>query len=326
MDRETILAPCAREDQEADAEDGWNGPVLGFPSVMRLEIQTWGGMGDILREISLLPVVALDRRCGWKTGIRHRPPTPEGFHPAASCPDAEFVRDLVCRLPSCVWLGEGPSARSSKIIIRLLRQILEWFPQGDRLFAPGLQWQPEDALPGFSSPKNIVFQTHLEGLPSKRWPTDHWEYLLRGTQRLAPNAALHVLDPAGSALSGETATIHDRLTFPQALRLVSGASLLVSVDSWSKYAAAWHDIPQLILVPDQTSDYPQLTAPSVWKYSFRGLRGRPGIRLYGLTQHPSGCVQYTHGTLETFDPEAVLREVRSALEAAGLLIIPPAAR
>jgi hypothetical protein len=45
-------------------------------------------------------------------------------------------------------------------------------------------------------------------------------------------------------------TVHDRLSLPQAIRLGEAADALFSIDSWSKYVAAWQRIPQVILVPD----------------------------------------------------------------------------
>lgn len=185
----------------------------------------------------------------------------------------------------------------------------------NRLYSPGVQWKAEDQLPfplvhgGF----HIVIQTHLEGLPCKKWPVDHWRYVLREIQTLVPHAYLHVLDPAGGSLTNDRILVHDQLSFPQALRLVSAASFVVSVDSWTKYVAGWHDIPQLVIIPDQTSDYPQLTAESVWRHSFRGLRDPSTLWLCGLAPRADGGAIYTGGRMETFAPELVFQEARKAL-------------
>jgi hypothetical protein len=79
-----------------------------------LTIPTWGGLGDVLREISLLPVEFAFQRFGLRTRIRHLPPGVGKFREEAACPDAEIVRNLVMRLPAYQWAGEGVSARYVK--------------------------------------------------------------------------------------------------------------------------------------------------------------------------------------------------------------------
>lgn len=59
-----------------------------------------------------------------------------------------------------------------------------------------------------------------------------------------PNACIHVLDPATASLAGEGVVVQDRLTFPQAIRLVERSSLLITVDFWSKSLAQVETAPQ----------------------------------------------------------------------------------
>jgi hypothetical protein len=109
--------------------------------------------------------------------------------------------------------------------------------------------------------EHIVVQTHLDGLPAKRWAVKTWRGVLSGLRDRYPGACIHVLDPAGAPLAGEGIVVQDRLIFPQAIRLVERCSLLVSVDSWSKYVAGWRNIPQLVIVPDQTPDSSEPSTP-----------------------------------------------------------------
>jgi hypothetical protein len=92
-------------------------------------------------------------------------------------------------------------------------------------------------------------------------------------------------------------------------RPVERCSLLVSVDSWSKYVAGWKNIPQLVIVPDQTPDYPQLTASAVWRHSFRGLHKNKSLELLGLAPETTKRARYTFGPMSSLRPQDVLRSL-----------------
>jgi ADP-heptose:LPS heptosyltransferase len=176
------------------------------------------------------------------------------------------------------------------------------------LHDPGFRWAASDTVS--STRRTIVVQTHLEGLPSKVWSVSHWERVVAFLQRERPGADIRILDPSGAALAATGAQIENSLTFPQAVHLVENCCFLLSVDSWSKYVAAWKRIPQLVLVPDQTADYPQLTASSVWRHSFRGVRTAAGFSALGLAPLPCGKAEYTFGPMARLTPEAVMEALR----------------
>ena len=158
-----------------------------------------------------------------------------------------------------------------------------------------------------------MIQSHLEGLPAKRWPVERWREVIAGVNLLHPAACIHVLDPAGASLAGEGVVVHDQLAFPQAIRLVERCSLLISVDSWSKYVAGWKHIPQLVIVPDQTPDYPQLTASTVWRHSFRGLHNDKNVTVLGLVPEGSKHARYSFGEVENLRPEDVMKKCSELL-------------
>ena len=83
----------------------------------------------------------------------------------------------------------------------------------------------------------------------------------------------------------------------------------VLLDSWSKYVAGWRNIPQLVIVPDQTSDYPQLTASAVWRHSFRGLHKNKNLTLLGLAPENTKHARYTLGPMSALRPQDVLQSL-----------------
>jgi len=265
-----------------------------------LTIQTWGGWGDVLREISLLPTF----RFQGLFGARHLPPELAGVRADAGAPSAEEVQDLLSRCPGIHWDGVGSVSRCQKHLTRGLREIIE--PIHPELFDPGFVWREEDEVQLDTARANIVIQTHLEGLTAKRWPVENWRAVINGVRDRNPDACIHVLDPAGVSLADDGIVVQAQLTFAQAIRLVERCSLLISVDSWSKYVAGWKNIPQLVIAPDQTPDYPQLTASTVWRYSFRGLHNNKNLTLLGLAPAGTKRARYTFGPIGNIRSEDVL--------------------
>lgn len=239
--------------------------------------------------------------------VRHIPPELAGVRADAGAPSEEAVKDLLGRCPGIRWKGVGPVTRTQKILTRGLRIVIEPFHPG--MFDPGFVWRTEDDVPLDPSREHIVVQTHLDGLPTKRWAAEKWRTVLSGLRDRHPDACIHVLDPVGAPLAGEGIIIQDRLTLPQAIRLVERCSLLISVDSWSKYVAGWKSIPQLVIVPDQTPDYPQLTASAVWRHSFRGLHKNKNLKLLGLAPESMKRARYTFGPTTALRPQDVMQSL-----------------
>ena len=276
----------------ADAEDGAHQPIPERSGVM------CNGLGQM-------------RNSEWGMSlsftVRHLPHELAGVRADAGAPSAEAVQDLLSRCPGIHWDGVGAVPQFQKYLTRGLRALIEPFHPG--LFDPGFVWRAEDEVPLDTARRNIVVQTHLEGLPAKRWQLENWRAVVNGVRDRNPDACIHVLDPAGTALADESVVVQDRLTFPQAIRLVEQCSFLISVDSWSKYVAGWKNIPQLVIVPDQTPDYPQLTASSVWRYSFRGLHKNRNLKLLGLVPDGTKHARYTFGPMSDLQPQDVLQSL-----------------
>ncbi|MCX6972573.1 MAG: hypothetical protein NTV93_20815, partial [Verrucomicrobia bacterium] len=61
--------------------------------------------------------------------------------------------------------------------------------------------------------------------------------------------------------------------------------------------------------PDQTSDYPQLTASAVWRHSFRGLHKNKNLTLLGLATESAKHARYTFGAMTELHPQDVLQSL-----------------
>jgi len=72
-------------------------------------------------------------------------------------------------------------------------------------------------------------------------------------------------------------------------------------------ATGWKNIPQLVIVPDQTPDYPHLAASGVWRHSFRGLHNAKNLKLRGLAPVGAKKARYTFGPMSALRPQDVLQ-------------------
>jgi len=274
-------------------------------------IPLWGGWGDMLREVSLLPVAKLPwLRFQTRYGNIH----PEDFHPEATLPTEEAVKDLFSRCPHLGSCEKGKISRMEKIVPRGLRKFIEIWDTG--LFDPQWTWKEEDKP--FLDPEkfHIAVQTHLAGLPSKKWPPEHWKNVCKGLLQRFPKGQIHIIDPQGEIFEGDGIIVHSHLTFPQAVCLIESCHFLISVDSWSKYVAGWKNLPQIVIVPDQTSDYPHLTAEVVWRHSFRGLhpsrknKQASRCKIVGMeASSPKGKITYTFGSMAHLQVSDILHAI-----------------
>ena len=88
--------------------------------------------------------------------------------------------------------------------------------------------------------------------------------------------------------------------------------LLVSIDSWTKYIAAAHDIPQVLVVPDQRTGYPDLTAERLLARELDGIYGRSDTTVIGISREPSP--KLTLPSLTDLTPDDLLAATNRQLE------------
>jgi len=264
-----------------------------------MTILSWGGIGDTLRNIGLVPHQFLFRKFGMRCRVirLHPKPTRPLEHPD---PPALFFQKLVERCPSLVWAGEiDEPKRYGRIVTRAIREAAKllnhntprYFPLGFPLTEPEREALPKLA-PGFV----VGVQTHLSGMNTKQWGIANWQSYLSILLEADDLSIVLIDNDARVEQLCCDARIRSAsgLNIFQSIALVEQSNLLVSIDSWSKYVAASQKIPQLIIAPDQRSEYPELSADYLAKNSFEGIFNQPQNSVIGL----SGTFQQPQLTLD----------------------------
>jgi ADP-heptose:LPS heptosyltransferase len=173
---------------------------------------------------------------------------------------------------------------------RVLRELIRICHGNQPVFFPyqiDLKPGEETALPVLDSTVCFGVQTHLTGMRTKQWGIQNWRRYLELLLQLQPEIQVLLFDSSPEVeqlrLDPRILTTHGLNIF-QSIRLAEKMSCFVSIDSWTKYVAAWSGIPQLIVVPDQRPEYPHLTAERLVRREFAGIYGRKMNSFLGLEQ------------------------------------------
>jgi hypothetical protein len=252
-----------------------------------ITILSWGGIGDTLRNIGLVPHQFLFRTFG----IRSRVVRLHSKTPAD--PPADFFRDLVEHCPSLFWGGIiYERQRVGRIVTRGMREVVKLFHHNTPRYFPydiRLSEEEQEALPERPSGFVIGVQTHLSGMKSKQWGIENWQSYLRILLAAEGDFSIVLIDNEAEVKQlccDPRIGSAQGLNIRQSIALVKQLNLLVSIDSWSKYVAASHKIPQLIIAPDQRSDYASLSAEYLARNSFEGIFNQPPNLVIGLSGTP----------------------------------------
>ena len=285
-----------------------------------------GGIGDGLRNLSLIPHEFLFRRLGMRCEVRYFQvklieadvAVPGASLVHAGFPDGSVFERLVERCPSLRWGGDFQGRTAGVALGRSLRELLKIAAFGrPRYFAFSPQLTPEEeaALPPAQGPRMIGIQTHLSGMRTKRWGLENWREFLERLLATEPEVRIVLLDAAEEV---RELVLSDRITtsvgwnISQSIRLVQRLALVVCVDSWAKYIAVANGIPQIVIVPDQRPEYPDESAEKLLSMAFAGVAGAKGVTLIGLEQNPP---RLTLPRMADLTPEFLLREVCGKLAA-----------
>lgn len=268
------------------------------------KIICWGGIGDALRNLFVFPHDVIFQKFGIRTGVLFKQVKivsgPSALGAAlehAKPPDELFFQNLVKDCPSLFWdhsLTKEESHRSLGIMTnRIVREMARMILHRDQpffAFYPSIEdvaWARIQQLKG--NDRLLGIQTHLSGMKTKHWEIGNWKMFLRGLLQACPRGKLILLDTAPEVdelLFDERISSTRQWTISQSIRLVQQLDYLISVDSWSKYVAVASGIPQTIIVPDQRSEYPVLSAHQLLAHEFRGIYGRADVDVLGIERSP----------------------------------------
>ena len=112
--------------------------------------------------------------------------------------------------------------------------------------------------------KRILLHTHLDqnlidhGLTAKLWPLDNWISLCHRLHQ--KNWEISILEwnaKMRESIIKQCPFVRDGRHAQECALYASFSqyNCVFSVDSWSKYVAAWHRVPQVIVVPDLRVGY-----------------------------------------------------------------------
>jgi ADP-heptose:LPS heptosyltransferase len=286
-----------------------------------LTILCWGGIGDTLRNIGLVPHAWIHRTFGYRCRVVHRHWREAGCLPHAGAPEPEFFQELIGRIPSLEWRGESGEHRSlSRSLNRALRDVLKAINGGRPRYYPyelRLSETERAALPPKPAGPSIGLQTHLHGMLTKRWAAENWRAVLERLLAAYPASHLSLLDtaPEVEALCFDPRIRHTRgLNIAQSIALCGRCDLLVSIDSWTKYVGATLRVPQVIIVPDQRAEYPGLTAEKLVREEFAGIYGMAQNTILGISG-PAQRPVLDLPEIKQLAPADVFAAIRRRLEA-----------
>ncbi|MGB8355220.1 MAG: hypothetical protein WCD79_15080 [Chthoniobacteraceae bacterium] len=267
------------------------------PSADMITILSWGGIGDTLRNIGLVPHQYLFQKFGIRCRVVRRPQQPG----ERDCPPVPIFQELVERSPTLLWTGamDNPP-RHQRIGNRAVREIVkllhhntpQYFPFNFQLTEPECAMLPARP-PGFQ----IGIQTHLSGVPSKEWGIANWQTYLRILLAESPGIFIVLIDHeerVGELCFDPRISSTRGLNIAQSIAVAEQVNLMVSIDSWSKYVAASRKIPQLVIVPSQSEYHNPEGLAREW---FEGIFNQPSNTLIGLT----GTLQHPRTTLDRIE-------------------------
>ena len=284
--------------------------------MLPFRILCWGGVGDTLRNISSIPHEFIYRVFGYRCPAVYKDFT--GIPLFGTTPAEPYFADIVARCPSLRWVGRTEKHGGvGQLTNRALREILALLNGGQRRYYPftiRLSDAERAALPPKSSAFTVGIQTHLAGMQTKAWGVHNWHRYCRALLASDPELRIIIFDSDERVTQlavDQRVQTTARLNIAQSINLVATLDFLVSIDSWAKYAAVWNNIPQLLVVPDQRADYPQLTPERLLSSELQGVYGHPKVRTIGLVDQPEP--KLTLPELGQLSPEHLLEQTREAI-------------
>ena len=246
--------------------------------MLRIPIICSVGIGATLLQISGLPISILGQ-----FGVRFNI-----FYEGKDHPAWKILQIFLESIQYCQLCERNPTKFEYRI-----RNLLEKITRKScHLFAPPIPCGTGNS--GFQG-RRILIQTHLDGhhghthVTAKIWPLERWcELFLELHKQGWSIELLEWNEKAFLSIKNRCPFISDarRKTLLETIQLIKRCQCVVSVDSWTKYVAAWRKIPQVVIVPDlrkgYTPDFEKISATQVANRWFKGLTTSRSTCLIGL--------------------------------------------
>lgn len=290
----------------------------------RLPIICGNGIGDSLLVLGRIPIELLGK-VGFRFKIYYLGPES----------NRTILAPFLSSIKYCVYACETPSPREHFIFGKLLSISARL----KHVFKPpfvhhDLQESEDPSAKQIkqSRQKHILLHTHLDqnlinhGLTAKLWPLSNWTSLCRLLHQngwtisiLEWNTEMRdeILACCPFVLDGR----HDNECSLYAS--FSQYKCVFSVDSWSKYVAAWYRIPQVVVLPDLRVGYPgfeKISATQFVSWWMYDILMMPSTLVLGLAK--SGDTYYydlpSFGALNVSDAFSAINRVYQSSIRSGL--------
>lgn len=247
--------------------------------MISLPIICSNGIGDSFLVLGRVPIAILGK-LGFRFSI---------FYTTAEHPARKIMEPFFRGIRYCEYKGAEPTSLQkwvfSKMMSLSMRTRKTWKPPFDSLAK----------IKGSSDKlKRILLHTHLDGhhgwkgATAKLWPIERWVELCKCLREEGWEISILEWDSnSRSELFRQCSFLRDgrMSTDTETFQSFSEYHCLFSVDSWSKYVAAWYSVPQVVVVPDLRVGYcgfENVSADEFAGWWMHGILNRREVRIAGL--------------------------------------------
>jgi hypothetical protein len=272
--------------------------------MLKIPIICCNGIGDSFLILGRVPIVIF-KNLGFRFSIFYTTPD----HRAR-----RILEPFFRQIRNCDYIERKPTAREKHFFSLMMSLSMK----------TNTIWRPPIGYSEYrkrkDSPKRILLHTHLDGHPAKFWPIVNWVELAHSLH--AKKFHISVIewnDAAMTELKNHCPFLLDarRDGLLETVKSFSEYDLLFSIDSWSKYAAAWFNLPQIIAVPNLQFGYPGFSAippMQVAKWWFHGLIGHRKVKVIGLEKTGLGDYVYNLNKIGDLGVPIVFSAIQEKLE------------
>jgi hypothetical protein len=237
------------------------------------------------------------------------------FYTTLDHPARKILEPFFREIRYCEYPEKAPSAREKRFFSKMLSLSM----RTRKIWCPPFAQSPKQKSKG--SGKRILLHTHLDGhhgwkgATAKIWPIQNWVELSRKLHDDGWEVSILEWDSSSRLeLFQKCPFLNDgRLSSDiYTFQSFSKYNCLFSVDSWSKYVAAWYDLPQVVVVPDLRVGYcgfENVSADEFAGWWMHGILDRKEVRIVGL-EKKGGRYDYSLRRLDELEGKHAMKLIR----------------